>query len=134
QLGIKGVVYQSPSAQAYIPNLATAARKNADLVVSVGFDQANAVAKVAKQFPKTHFAIIDVDQTTLTGKPKNVEGLIFKEQEVGILAGSLAGLVGKARGGKGRSGWVGGRRKRPAAGSMAGYRAGGRRRVPGSNR
>ena len=84
KLGITGAVYQSPSAAAYIPNLAQAARKGADLVVSVGFDQANAVAKVAKQFPKTHFAIIDVDQTTLAGKPKNVEGLIFKEQEVGL--------------------------------------------------
>jgi len=62
ELGILGAVYQSPSAQAYIPNLAQAARKGADLVVSVGFDQASAVAKVAKQFPKTHFAIIDVDQ------------------------------------------------------------------------
>jgi len=46
KLGILGAVYQSPSAQAYIPNLAQAARKGADLVVSVGFDQASAVAKV----------------------------------------------------------------------------------------
>src|SRR3954454_1850049 len=43
KLGIRGDVYQSPSAQSYIPNLATAARKGADLVISVGFDQANAV-------------------------------------------------------------------------------------------
>ncbi|HEX7526532.1 MAG TPA: BMP family ABC transporter substrate-binding protein, partial [Gaiellaceae bacterium] len=99
KLGINGVVYQSPSAAQYIPNLATAARKGADLVISVGFDQAVAVAKVAKQFPKTNFAIIDVDQTTLAGKPKNVEGLIFKEQEVGYLAGYLAGLVEKQKAG-----------------------------------
>ena len=51
ELGIHGAVYQSASAQAYIPNLSTAARKHADLVISVGFDQANAIAKVAKQFP-----------------------------------------------------------------------------------
>jgi hypothetical protein len=68
-LGIRGDVYQSASAQAYIPNLSTAARKNADLVVAVGFDQAAAVAKVAKEFPKTHFAIIDVSQGDLAGKP-----------------------------------------------------------------
>ena len=92
QLGVRGDVYQSASAQDYIPNLSTAARKNADLVVAVGFDQAAAVAKVAKEFPKTHFAIIDVDQRDLAGKPKNVEGLIFREQEVGYLAGYLAGL------------------------------------------
>jgi basic membrane protein A len=124
QLGVRGVVYQSPSAQAYIPNLAQAARKGADLVVSVGFDQASAVAKVAKQFPKTHFAIIDVDQTTLTGKPKNVEGLIFKEQEVGYLAGYLAGLVEKAKGGTSTIGSVGGQKQPPVDRYIAGYRAG----------
>src|SRR3954447_15142444 len=59
-LGIKGDVYQSSSGAQYIPNLATAARKKADLVISVGFDQAAAIAKVAKQFPNTKFAIIDV--------------------------------------------------------------------------
>jgi basic membrane protein A len=80
ELGIHGAVYQSASAQAYIPNLSTAARKHADLVISVGFDQANAIAKVAKQFPDTKFAIIDVANGDLAGKPKNVEGLIFKEQ------------------------------------------------------
>src|SRR6185437_11611941 len=108
ELGIRGQVYQSPSSQAYIPNLSQAARKKADLVISVGFDQAAAIAKVAKQFPDTHFAIIDVDQRDLTGKPKNVEGLIFKEQEVGYLTGYLAGLVEKSSGGKNTIGSVGG--------------------------
>ena len=98
KLGITGAVYQSPSAAAYIPNLAQAARKGADLVVSVGFDQATAVAKVAKQFPKTHFAIIDVDQTSLAGKPKNVEGLTFESQQSGYLVGYLSGLISKAKG------------------------------------
>jgi basic membrane protein A len=97
QLGIQGAVYQSPSSADYVPNLAAAARKGADLVISVGFDQAASIAKVAQQFPKTHFAIIDVDWNTLSGHPKNVEGLIFREQEVGYLAGYLAGLVEKAQ-------------------------------------
>ena len=101
----------------YIPNLAQAARKGADLVVSVGFDQANAVAKVAKQFPKTHFAIIDVDQTTLAGKPKNVEGLIFKEQEVGYLAGYLAGLIEKPKSGHATIGRSAARSSRPSTGT-----------------
>ena len=131
QLGIQGAVYQSPSAAAYIPNLAQAARKGADLVISVGFDQAVAVAKVAKQFPKTHFAIIDVDQTTLTGKPKNVEGLIFREQEVGYLAGYLAGLVEKAKGGQATIGSVGGQKQPPVDRYIAGYRAGAQKADPG---
>jgi len=130
-LGVTGAVYQSPSAQDYIPNLAQAARKGAALVIGVGFDQANAVAAVAKQFPKTRFAIIDVDQTTLTGKPKNVEGLIFREQEVGYLAGYLAGLVERRLGGKGTIGSVGGQKQPPVDRYIAGYRAGAKAADPG---
>jgi basic membrane protein A and related proteins len=130
QLGIKGLVYQSPSAQAYIPNLSTAARKGADLVVAVGFDQAAAVAKVAPQFPDTHFAIIDVSNADLTGKPKNVVGLIFKEQQAGYLAGYLAGLVEKSRGGD-VIGSVGGQKQPPVDRYIAGYQAGARSVVPG---
>src|SRR5947209_13601040 len=131
ELGIKGAVYQSPSAQAYIPNLSAAARKGADLVVSVGFDQAVAVSKVAKQFPKTRFAIIDVDQSTLAGKPKNVEGLIFKEQEVGYLAGYLSGLLLQKQGAHATIGSVGGEKQPPVDRYIAGYRAGAQKADPG---
>ena len=124
ELGIRGQVYQSPSSQAYIPNLSQAARKKADLVISVGFDQAAAIAKVAKQFPDTHFAIIDVSNADLAGKPKNVQGLIFKEQEVGYLAGYLAGLVEKQSGKQNTIGSVGGQKQPPVDRYIAGYQAG----------
>jgi basic membrane protein A and related proteins len=131
-LGIHGAVYQSASAQAYIPNLSTAARKHADLVISVGFDQANAIAKVAKQFPDTKFAIIDVANGDLAGKPKNVEGLIFKEQEVGYLAGYLAGLIEKQSGGSSNTiGSVGGQKQPPVDRYIAGYQAGAKKADPG---
>jgi basic membrane protein A len=132
QLGIRGDVYQSPSSADYVPNLATAARKGADLVISVGFDQANSIAKVAKQFPKTHFAIIDVDWSDLPGHPKNVEGLIFREQEVGYLAGYLAGLVEKSSSGsRNVIGSVGGEKQPPVDRYIAGYQAGARAADPG---
>jgi basic membrane protein A len=131
ELGIHGVVYQSPSAQAYIPNLSQAARKQADLVISVGFDQAAAIAKVAKQFPDTHFAIIDVSNADLAGRPKNVEGLIFREQEAGYLAGYLAGLVEKTSGTKNAIGSVGGQKQPPVDRYIAGYRAGAQAADPG---
>ena len=130
QLGVRGDVYQSASAQDYVPNLSTAARRKADLVVAVGFDQAAAVAKVAKEFPDTHFAIIDVDQRDLAGKPKNVEGLIFREQEVGYLAGYLAGLQELKTGGKNTIGSVGGEKQPPVDRYIAGYEAGARKADP----
>jgi basic membrane protein A and related proteins len=123
-------VYQSPSSQAYIPNLSQAARKGADLVISVGFDQADAIAKVAPQYPKTRFAIIDVDHNDLTGKPANVEGLIFKEQEVGYLTGYLAGLVEKRAGKANTIGSVGGEKQPPVDRYIAGYQAGAKKADP----
>ena len=131
ELGINGVVYQSPASNDYVPNLTQAARKGADLVVSVGFDQAQSIATVAKQFPKTHFAIIDVDWNDLPGHPKNVEGLIFKEQEVGYLAGYLAGLVEKKQGHSNTIGSVGGEKQPPVDRYIAGYQAGAKAAFPG---
>jgi basic membrane protein A len=131
RLGVQGRVYQSASAQDYIPNLARAAQQGAALVISVGFDQADAIATAAKKFPKTHFAIIDVDQSTLRGKPKNVEGLIFSEQQVGYLAGYLAGLMEKSDGGGATVGSVGGEKQPPVDRYIAGYRAGARKADPG---
>src|SRR5207302_1598927 len=42
RLGVQGRVYQSASAQDYIPNLAQFAQQGYDLVISVGFAQADA--------------------------------------------------------------------------------------------
>jgi basic membrane protein A and related proteins len=99
-------------------------------VVAVGFDQAAVVAKVAKEFPKTHFAIIDVSQGDLAGKPTNVEGLIFREQEVGYLAGYLAGLQEKRAGKANTIGSVGGEKQPPVDRYIAGYQAGARKADP----
>src|SRR5919205_593631 len=131
QLGIKGSVYQSSSAQDYIPNMAQFAKRGYDLVIAVGFAQADAVSKVAKRFPKTNFAIIDVDATTLAGKPKNVLGLLFREQEVGYLAGYLAGLVEKRAPGPDVIGSVGGMKEPPVDRFIAGYQAGAKKADPG---
>jgi basic membrane protein A and related proteins len=130
KLGIQGRVYQSNSAQDYIPNLAKFAQQGYDLVVSVGFAQADAVSTVAKRFPKTHFAIIDVDATSLAGKPQNVLGLLFREQEVGYLAGYLAGLVEKQKPGPDVIGSVGGMKEPPVDRFIAGYQAGAKKADP----
>lgn len=130
ELGAEGQVYQSRSRAEYIPNLAAAARKGADLVVAVGFDQAEAVDTVAQQYPKTHFAIIDVSQRDLESKPVNVLGIIFREQEVGYLVGYLAGLEAK-RGDASAIGSVGGQKQPPVDRFIAGYRAGAEKADPG---
>src|SRR5260221_2078069 len=75
------------------------ARKGATIIVAVGFSQAAAVAKVAKEFPKVEFTLID-DVVDLP----NVQSVLFKEHEGSFLVGVLAGLASKT----GKVGFVGG--------------------------
>jgi basic membrane protein A len=130
QLGIKGTVLQSSSGADYVPNLTKLAEAGNNLVISVGFLMANATAQVAKQFPNVHFAIVDNDATTEPGKPKNIEGLLFREQQAGYLVGYMAGLYAKAHGYKTISS-VGGQKIPPVDHYIAGYQAGAKAADPG---
>jgi basic membrane protein A and related proteins len=131
KLHVQGRVLLSKSNSDYIPNLTALARQGYDLVIAVGFLMTDAVDTVAQQFPNTKFAIIDVDQKSLKHRPKNVEGLIFREQEGGYLIGYLAGLVTKHQGGKQIVGVVGGISIPPVNRFAGGYKAGARAADPG---
>jgi basic membrane protein A len=131
ELGIKGRVVESASAADYIPNMSRLARDGYDLVIGVGFAQGDAIGKVAQKFPDVGFAIIDVDQAFVPGKPKNVQGLLFREQEVGYLVGYLAGLEEKRRAGADSVSAVGGMKDPPVDRFVAGYFAGAEKADPG---
>jgi len=75
------------------------AQRGADPVVGVGFAQAPAMEKVAKEFPDTRFTIIDM----VVDLP-NVQSVVFKEQEGSFLVGALAAAVSES----GKVGFVGG--------------------------
>jgi basic membrane protein A len=75
------------------------AEKGASPIISVGFSQASAVEKVAKEFPKLNFVIVDM----VVDLP-NVQSVVFKEQEGSFLVGTLAALASKT----GKVGFVGG--------------------------
>ena len=131
ELGIKGRVVEANSAADYVPNMTTLARQGYDLIIGVGFAQGDAIAAAAKRFPKTSFAIVDVDQSSLKGKPANVQGLLFREEQVGYLVGYLAALEAKRAGAKSISA-VGGFKEPPVDRFIAGYRAGAEEAVPGT--
>jgi basic membrane protein A len=95
RLGVQIQVAESKSSADYIPNLASFARQGYDLVVGVGYTEIAAMGAAAKRFPNTHFAIVDVRDEDLAGRPPNVLGLLFREEQVGYLAGYLAGLEAK---------------------------------------
>jgi basic membrane protein A len=95
ELGIDVRVITSDQNSDYVPNLSTLAQQRFDLIIANGFLMGEATATVAKRFPDANFAIIDFSQSAMKGKPTNVQGLIFRENEAGYLVGYLAGLYGK---------------------------------------
>jgi basic membrane protein A len=131
QLGIQQRVFQAHSTQEYVPNLSTFARQGYDLTIGVGFTEATAIDTAATTFPNSKFAIVDVDQTEEKHKPKNLLGLLFREQETGYLVGYLAGLEEKRRSGPDVIGSVGGQKQPPVDRFIAGYQAGAKAADPG---
>jgi basic membrane protein A len=75
------------------------AQRGADPVIGIGFSQAPALEKVAKEFPDRHFAIIDM----VVNLP-NVQSIVFKEHEGSFLVGMLAAMASKSA----KVGFVGG--------------------------
>jgi basic membrane protein A len=80
----------------------------ADLVITVGFQLADATASAARKYPNIKFAIVDTayspgfgcpdtvtDCYTAEGGLANVTSLMFAEDEIGYLAGVLAACMSK---------------------------------------
>jgi basic membrane protein A and related proteins len=131
ELGADIRVVTSKSNADYVPNLSSLARQKYDLVVAVGFLMGDATAKVAKSFPNVNFAIVDFPSGLLKGKPKNTHGLLFKEAEAGYLAGTMAGLYAKKKGGEQVVSAVGGQKVPAVDAYAAGYAAGAKKANPG---
>lgn len=66
------------------------AQKKYDLIIGIGFAQADAVKKVAQLFPDIKFVIVDGEINE-----KNVKSLLFQEHEGSYLVGYAAGLKTK---------------------------------------
>jgi basic membrane protein A and related proteins len=130
QLGAETRVLISDSNGDYVPNLTTLAQQQYDLIVPVGFLMADATNTVAAKVPNANFAIVDFSAAGLKDKPKNVEGLLFAEQEAGYLAGYLAGLWAKDNNAKTISS-VGGQKIPPVDHYIAGFQAGAKKAFPG---
>jgi basic membrane protein A and related proteins len=128
--GIKGRVIQSTSEAQYIPNLESCVKGGAGITIGVGFLMDSAMDTIATSYPSNKFAIVDDDVTFMKHKPKNVAGLLFKEQEAGYLVGYAAGLYVKATGGT-AVGSVGGLKIPPVDRYIAGYQFGAKKADPG---
>jgi basic membrane protein A len=136
-LHIQKIALQSNSSSDYIPNMTTAIREGANLVMAAGFLMAGDVATEAAQFPKVHFTITDDAvsgplNTDFKGKDvHNIEGLTYATNESSYLVGCMAALVTvKYDHAKPVIGAVMGIKIPPVDIFLAGYQAGAKKCVP----
>lgn len=97
--GIPGKMVEATDDNSFEPMLQHMARKDFNLIISIGVSQAEAVKKVASRFPDKKFAIVDAEVDA-----PNVRSLLFQEHEGSYLVGALAALTSKT----GKIGFIGG--------------------------
>ncbi|MDY7026746.1 MAG: BMP family ABC transporter substrate-binding protein [Spirochaetota bacterium] len=93
KLGVEINVIESKQQTDYIPNLTGLAEDGSDIVFAVGFLMEQAVKESAANMPDTYFAGIDIGAAE--GDPANFQGILYKEEQAGYLAGVVAGMMTK---------------------------------------
>jgi basic membrane protein A and related proteins len=97
------------------------AERGAQPIVGIGFPQASSIAKVAAEFPRLRFAIVDA----VVDAP-NVQSFVYREHEGAFLVGMLAAMASKS----GTVGFVGGMDIPLVRKFLCGYEQGARHAVP----
>jgi basic membrane protein A len=123
ELGVSGRVLTPSPKEGLGPSIAYLARQKYDAVIVAAFEPA-VVLRAARLFPQTTFIVPD---QTIAGNPDNVRSLIFRVEEVGFLAGYLAGLMERRNPGPDVVSAVGGGRFPAVDSYIAGFGAGARR-------
>ena len=114
ELGVDFRVIESVDQAAYVPNL-TQAAPDSQLVVGVGFLLTDAITEVAGQNPDVFFQLIDS-----VSDAGNVQSVLFHEEQIGYLAGVVAGETTKSN----KIGVIGGQRIPPVIRYEVGFVAG----------
>jgi basic membrane protein A and related proteins len=99
KLGVFLKYVEAADDNAFEPMLRAFALREFDLIIGIGFAQKEAIQKVASQFPKRHFAIVDAQI-----EAPNVRSLMFQEHEGAYVVGAIAAMISKT----GKIGFVGG--------------------------
>ena len=115
EFGIRYIAIEAQKKEDYEPNLQALVDDGCNLTFAVGYQLADAVAKVAQNNPETNFCIIDS-----VVEADNVESITFKEEEGSFLVGLIAGLMTKTN----RVGFIGGKDQDTIVKFEAGFAAG----------
>ncbi|MCB0205806.1 MAG: BMP family ABC transporter substrate-binding protein, partial [Anaerolineae bacterium] len=78
----------------YEKNVEQFAQEGYDMIVTVGFMMGETTQKMAEKYPDINFAIVD---NAYEEYPENLQGLVFREDQAGFLAGALAGLLSESK-------------------------------------
>lgn len=114
ELGVDFRVIESADQAAYTPNITQAAEQG-QLVVAVGFLLTDSVLEVSPQFPDKFFQLIDS-----VAEGDNVQSVLFREEQIGYLAGIVSGLTTSTN----KLGIIGGQRIPPVIRYEVGFVAG----------
>ena len=68
------------------------AKNGYDLIIGVAFENRDSIVTVAKEFPNSHFAIIDAEATG-----NNIAAVVYREQEGDFLMGVLAAMITRTK-------------------------------------
>lgn len=96
-----------------------------DLIIGIGFDQADAMEEVAGRFPDQNFALIDAEL-----EQSNVAAYVYEEKERGFLLGAAAAAMttreddSKINADEKKIGVIGGMKIPLIDANIAGYKAG----------
>ena len=85
---------ETTSSDDYAKNLETFANEGYTHIVTVGFMMGDTTKAAAEKFPKINFSIVDYAYDPAIS---NVQGLVFREDQAGFLAGVLAGQMTKSK-------------------------------------
>ena len=140
EVGLEFAHRVTTSDKDYVPYIDQFVEEDCDLILTVGFLMAEATAGAARAYPDVDFAIIDyqyfpgsycektVDNCySPEGGLDNVTSLMFAEDQVGYLAGTLAGCMTET----GVIGSVSGMEVPPVVKFVVGYQNGARAINPG---
>ncbi len=109
EAGLEFAHIVSESASDYGKNIDNFVSEGCGLIMTVGFLMGDSTAEAAQKYPDTQFAIVDysyfpgfgcdenvADCYSEEGGLSNVTSLMFAEDEVGYLAGTLAGCMSES--------------------------------------
>jgi basic membrane protein A len=126
ELGVTTEILEPTGAEDREAAMRLFAARGFDLVIGVGFIFSTDINVVGAAFPACRFACIDYAPRPDGAIPKNVAGLVFREEEGSFLIGALAALMSKTK----HVGFVGGMDIPLIHKFEAGFREGAKHVVP----